>query len=187
MPKPLKPRLSLREALKPIVRNGLPAGRVGDVRTPAGPHARIAVKGPIRTLICVGFLGVTAEEACPAFVAKALLETAVGMAPSLDELVPPQQSEGAAIDRRLCRRSRSGATLGSEYRGSRPRTAAARSEPKRTPPERQPPVNKGAGMAASVAHRLPLWPQGGVWTEIHEGPARDEKRATHGSLALKPY
>ena len=186
MPKPLKPRLSLREALKPIVRNGLPAGRVGDVRTPAGPHARIAVKGPIRTLICVGFLGVTAEEACPAFVAKALLETAIGMAPSLDELFPLQQREGAAIDPRLCRRSRSGATLAAST------VAVAReprrlSEPKRTPPERQPPVNEGAGMAASVAHRLPLWPQGGVWTEIHEGPARDEKRATHGSLALKPY
>src|SRR5215210_696804 len=104
-------RLTLAEALEPVVRDGLPGRRVGDVRTPARAHARIAVEGPQAHAHLCGVLGVAAEEVRPALPAKALLETAVRRAPGFHQLLSLQQPEGPAVDPRLCRRSRPRASL----------------------------------------------------------------------------
>src|SRR3989442_2854460 len=86
----LEPSLSLGKALKTIVGDGLPRRRVGDVSPPARAHARIAVKRPHAHAHLCGVVGIAAEEVRPAFAAEALLESAVGMAPSLDQVLALQ-------------------------------------------------------------------------------------------------
>jgi hypothetical protein len=66
------------------------------------PHAHAHLRG---------FVGVAAEEVRPAFAAEAFLKTALRMTPGLDQVLPPQEPEGAAIDPRLCRRGRPSAAL----------------------------------------------------------------------------
>jgi hypothetical protein len=100
----LEARLSLVEALEPVLGNRLPASRIGDEGSPARTHAWIAVESPHAHAHLRQIIGVATEQVRPALAAKALLEPAVWMTPRLHEVLSLKQPERGAVDPRLCRR-----------------------------------------------------------------------------------
>src|SRR5438105_14714042 len=105
------PRLGLVEALETVVGDGLPGRGICGERAPAQAHAGIVVEGRHAHAHLEGVAGIAAEQVRAALAAEALLETAFGMAPCLQELLAGHETESRPVDSRLRRGGRAGALL----------------------------------------------------------------------------